>query len=155
MASYGVTGPQWVNDILVHWCICTSPGLYIFNRTMRFFRLFSKALEIGWPDFGYIRWLIHSNECYKVKYLFNGSKTYIDGLVQDCSNPIANKLDLLQSYSKPSVYEYLAFCLFLDIWVDSRNMANMYIYWFGTTGSCNNIFITGYCIQDGNYKGRT
>ena len=30
----------------------------------------------------------------------------IDGLVQDCSNSIANALELLQSYTKPSVYAY-------------------------------------------------
>ena len=28
-------------------------------------------------------------------------KNKIDGLVQDCSNPIANALELLQSYTKP------------------------------------------------------
>ena len=29
---------------------------------------------------------------------------YIDGLVQDCSYPIANALELLQSCTKPSTY---------------------------------------------------
>ena len=29
---------------------------------------------------------------------------YFDGLVQDCSNSIANALELLQSCSKPSIY---------------------------------------------------
>ena len=29
---------------------------------------------------------------------------HIDGLVQDCSNAIANTLELLQSYTKPSIY---------------------------------------------------
>ena len=29
---------------------------------------------------------------------------YIGGLVQDCSNSIANALELLQSCSKPSIY---------------------------------------------------
>ena len=28
---------------------------------------------------------------------------YTDGLVQDCSNSIANALELLQSYRKPSI----------------------------------------------------
>ena len=28
---------------------------------------------------------------------------HIDGLVQDCSNSIANALELLQSYTKPSI----------------------------------------------------
>ena len=29
---------------------------------------------------------------------------YIDGLVQDCCNSIANALELLQSCTKPSIY---------------------------------------------------
>ena len=29
---------------------------------------------------------------------------YIDGLVQDCSNSIGNAMELLQSYTKPSLY---------------------------------------------------
>ena len=29
---------------------------------------------------------------------------YIDGLVQDCSNSIANALELVQSCTKPSIY---------------------------------------------------
>ena len=29
---------------------------------------------------------------------------YFDGLVQDCSNPIANALEFLQSCTKPSIY---------------------------------------------------
>ena len=32
--------------------------------------------------------------------------TYLDGFVQDCSNSIANALELLQSYTKPSIYLY-------------------------------------------------
>ena len=32
---------------------------------------------------------------------------YIDGIVQDCSNSIANALELLQSYTKPSIYSVL------------------------------------------------
>ena len=29
---------------------------------------------------------------------------YIDGLVQDCSNPVVNALELLQSFTKASIY---------------------------------------------------
>ena len=32
-----------------------------------------------------------------------GLDIYIDGLVQGCSNSIANALELLQSYAKPSI----------------------------------------------------
>ena len=34
------------------------------------------------------------------------SSLYIDGLVQDCSNSIANALELLQSCTKPSMHSY-------------------------------------------------
>ena len=33
-----------------------------------------------------------------------GQKSYINGLVQDSSNSTANLLELLQSYTKPSIY---------------------------------------------------
>ena len=39
-----------------------------------------------------------------------GSKIYrddIDGLVQDCSNSIANAMELLQSSTKPSTWQHL------------------------------------------------
>ena len=32
---------------------------------------------------------------------------YIDGLVQDCGNSIANALELLQSCTKPSIYRFV------------------------------------------------
>ena len=35
---------------------------------------------------------------------YNKYKLYIDGSVQDCSNSIANALELLQSCSEPSIY---------------------------------------------------
>ena len=31
-------------------------------------------------------------------------KEYFDGLAQDCSNAIANTLELLQSHTKPSIW---------------------------------------------------
>ena len=34
------------------------------------------------------------------------SSGYIDSLVQDCSNSIANALESLQSYTKPSIYSF-------------------------------------------------
>ena len=44
--------------------------------------------------------------------------TYIDGLVQDCNNSIANALELLQSCTKPSIYASLGLneliCLYAD-----------------------------------------
>ena len=36
----------------------------------------------------------------------NPDVVYIDGLMQDCSNSIANALVLLQSYAKPSIFMF-------------------------------------------------
>ena len=50
-----------------------------------------------------------------IKYRYNAQhenstpitqEEFIDGLVQDCSNPIANALELLKSCAKPSIYHY-------------------------------------------------
>ena len=38
----------------------------------------------------------------------NDCCVYIDGLAQDCSNSIANALELLQSCTKPSICLYIA-----------------------------------------------
>ena len=61
----------------------------------------------------------HANTSYVVQY---GTLTYnqthwqfvvyisyfnVDGWVQDCSNSIASTLELLQSYSKPSMWSYI------------------------------------------------
>ena len=56
---------------------------------------------------------IKENDCTLIQFQFNfvfeGSINiklwldYIDGFVQDCSNSIANALELLQSCAKPSV----------------------------------------------------
>ena len=39
--------------------------------------------------------------------LFEYLKDYMDGLKQDCNNPIANALQLLQSIIKPSIYYFV------------------------------------------------
>ena len=43
-----------------------------------------------------------------VIYIYMFIYIYIDGLVQDCSNSIANELELLQSCTKPSIYIYMS-----------------------------------------------
>ena len=42
-------------------------------------------------------------ECHKAWYYNTSQKSYINGLVQDCSNFSANALELLQSVNKPSM----------------------------------------------------
>ena len=44
------------------------------------------------------------------------SKQNIDSLVQDCSNSIANALELLESCTKPSIYKMAIFFFFV-IWL--------------------------------------
>ena len=41
----------------------------------------------------------------------------IDGLVQDCSNSIALAMELLQSYTKPSINVLIFFPCILPWWV--------------------------------------
>ena len=41
---------------------------------------------------------------YPYDKVFNGVIAHIDGLVQDCSNSIANAQELLQSWTKPSLW---------------------------------------------------
>ena len=40
------------------------------------------------------------------------TEIHFDGSVEDCSNSIANALELLQSYTKPSIYSTWLFCGF-------------------------------------------
>ena len=54
---------------------------------------------------------------WKPKTYFTGTKLlhdYIDGLVQDCRNSIANALELLQYCAKPSIWS-------TQFWWDNRS----------------------------------
>ena len=54
--------------------------------------------------------LLASEQIYVVKLIciiaktFNNADGHFNGLVQDCSNSIANALELLQSCTKPSIW---------------------------------------------------
>ena len=54
--------------------------------------------------------LVQIMACRKTDYHLNkwlpNLQTHIDGLVQDCSNSIANPLELLQSCTKPLIYKH-------------------------------------------------
>ena len=50
-----------------------------------------------------------------IEPLYNGIQLYINGLVQDCSNSIANALELLQSCPKPSIEDKL-FIIAIQAW---------------------------------------
>ena len=47
---------------------------------------------------------------------------YIDGLVQDCSNSIANALELLQSCTKLSIFDKSMDGIDLIIWINTRSV---------------------------------
>ena len=60
-----------------------------------------------WIEFAYIN-NVEVEHCIiqLTTKMISGCMDYIDGLVQNCSNSIANAMELLQSYTKPSIYEY-------------------------------------------------
>ena len=56
---------------------------------------------------------------YKV-FIEKNAFEYVDDLVQDCSNSIANALELLQSFTKPSMWstKYWSLCSGVYVWND-------------------------------------
>ena len=60
----------------------TNPYLYISETTFIFI--------VAWT-------------CFNIKTNFPGYDSHIEGLVQDCSNSIANALEILQSCTKSSI----------------------------------------------------
>ena len=67
------------------------------------------------------------------------NQQYIDGLLQDCSNSIANALELLQSCTKPSIlWTYLA-----------THYENQYQQ-YSICGSLPNVVQDGYCWLEPN-----
>ena len=58
----------------------------------------------------------------------NEVKAYINGLVQDCSNSIANALELLQSSTKPSIYTCFSRTQF--IWKFLHHKLLTLVFWF-------------------------
>ena len=66
-----------------------------------------KMSDESWKFFGYITHystVATDGLVLKQQTISIDSGDYIDGLVQDCSNSIANALELLQSCTKPSIY---------------------------------------------------
>ena len=58
------------------------------------------------------------------------SKGHVNGLAQDCSNSIANAMELLHSCTKPSMCEITAFLFWPHwMWVRSRNCGCL-VTWF-------------------------
>ena len=63
------------------------------------------------------------NVCWEKINLIN-SLFYIDDLVQDCSNSIANTLELLQSCTKPSICGNPYLCIKVHIYIDAGCWGN-------------------------------
>ena len=81
-----------------------------FHRAILRLNKFDTACELQL----YIEWF-RSTPC-----LFVAVYMYIDRLVQDCSNSIANSLELLQSCIKPSI------CKSIGAWVCSRKYHSLF-----------------------------
>ena len=58
--------------------------------------------HLGGAHIKYISRMMHV--IHVLLFGFGARQFYIDGLTQDCSNSIANALELLQSCAKPSTY---------------------------------------------------
>ena len=63
-------------------------------------------------------------------------KGYIDGLVQDCSNSIANALELLQSCTKPSIWSHDPNLVKLEIYVNIKNNGQIMSQFYMCHDSC-------------------
>ena len=98
----GQTGEQTIETPV----ICDAIALLMTSlqcscRTIMELFLFIKAvIEIRYLYIRYYILLVMRRSNRNVNIL----SQYIDGLVQDCSNSIANALELLQSCTKPSIY---------------------------------------------------
>ena len=71
---------------------------------------------------------MQSNNFIRVIILLQNThvgELHIDGLAQDCSNSIANALELLQFCTKPLIWS-VVFCEFL-VWSISRNVIAKHI----------------------------
>ena len=82
MVPYGVIRPQWVKmKTVACWDFFLKNGHYIYKKNFKLHSLATLSYIIAWV-------------------YFVGD---IDESVQDCSNSIANALELLQSCTKPSI----------------------------------------------------
>ena len=89
---------------------------------------------------------------------------YIDGLAQDCSNSIANALELLKSCTKPSICSYIAFwqrpwlrvheithlCLDPDYFRVCLILLTSFMYW--KSGASDLLVLTLFVLQCTDYK---
>ena len=94
-----VTTVTLINTNLLVWSYCS---LALSHRFFFFFYFFSTYLFYffstwSWKIIPYLRFYFFSTRSWKII-------PYFDCLVQDCSNSIANSLELLQSCTKPSKY---------------------------------------------------
>ena len=80
-----------------HGCRCPGDanGQGISSHGIDYVRLMCPCLPSIWKAFNDWHHLMRKN--------YKKNKLYIDALVQDCSNSIANAIELLQSCTKPSI----------------------------------------------------
>ena len=82
--------------------------IIFLNENLYFDSISLKFVPMGTTD--NMVALVQIMACHKTDYYLNkwlpNLQTHIDGLVQDCSNSIANALELLQSCTKPLIYKH-------------------------------------------------
>ena len=98
--------------ISMGWCkkdatLLLTDWSYVFLALSHQYELYSVYYEFKLQSMFY-----HSNGCgkYNIVLSHHCCEKCIDDLVQDCSNSIANALELLQSCTKPSACFYIKLC---------------------------------------------
>ena len=77
---------------------------------------YSGGCDVNSPrQFLFLPAIVHRKTTTLCYVYLNKQVYYIDGLVQDCSNSIANALELLQSCTKPSIYDFCLHGCFLFV----------------------------------------
>ena len=131
--------------------ICaTFCGIFLCNKSMGWKH--TQSLD-HLSDQGYISIMvdrIKKNRFHKKIYTCQQWQSYIDDLVQDCSNSSALAMELLQFCTKPSIYNYFyTNCLhFISFWTWHKNTKDIITrlhtryrivtYWFACIASVGN-----------------
>ena len=98
------------------WCEHASPGPWILLRTFKILKLATHRDGVTHLQYFRFTYAFSVSHIYK---LLNISILDIDGLMQDCSNPIAKALELLQFCTKPSISTWN---LLETLWLDNLYM---------------------------------
>ena len=88
---------------------------------------YSDSYHYGWR---------HTKQADLSRSCWHGKYNHINGLVQDCSNAIANALELLQFCTKLSIFVYLDLSLLAEMVVPLQGMGSTHKDPFSGFGNC-------------------